>query len=57
MEIKQGRNKMMQTYTNNKRNAIICPNCNVPMLQHQSYGGGIYWFCGTCGCKVERTGL
>lgn len=51
------KDKMIQTYTNKPTIAILCPTCNIPMVQYQSYGGGIYWVCGTCGCKVERTGL
>lgn len=37
--------------------SIICPTCKIPMLQCQSYGGGVYWVCSKCGCKVEQTGL
>lgn len=36
---------------------MFCPTCKVPMLQCQYYGGGIYWTCGKCSCKVESTGL
>ena len=49
------KDKMTQTYTNKSTTSIICPNCNIPMLQYQYYGGGFYWMCGRCGCKVERT--
>ena len=36
---------------------FLCPTCKIPMLQCKYYGGGIYWTCSKCGCKVESTGL
>lgn len=33
-----------------------CPTCRAPMLQRQYGGGGIYWTCSKCGCRVESTG-
>lgn len=51
------KNKIIQTYTNKPTTGILCPTCNIPMLQCQYYGGGVYWICNKCGCKVERTGL
>ena len=60
-EIKQitmfKKNKIKQTYTNKPSTTIFCPTCNIPMLLCQYFGGGIYWVCGNCDCKVERTGL
>ena len=50
------RNQINQTYTNKPTTAILCPTCNIPMLQCQTIGSGIYWFCNRCNCKVERTG-
>lgn len=36
---------------------MICPTCKIIMLQCKYLGGGIYWTCGKCGCKVESTAL
>ena len=44
-----------QTYTNKPTASIFCPTCNIPMLLYQYYGGGFYWVCGQCNCKVEKT--
>lgn len=48
---------MTQTYANKLTTSIFCPACKIPMLQCQYCGGGVYWACGNCGCKVEQTGL
>lgn len=37
--------------------AMICSNCGTPMVQQQYFGGGVYWLCGKCGAKIERTGI
>lgn len=50
-------NTYKQTHTNKPSTSILCPTCNTPMVQCQYYGGGIYWLCDKCGCKVERTGI
>lgn len=34
---------------------MFCPTCKVPMLEYKYYGGGIYWICGKCHCRVEST--
>lgn len=48
------KNKIKQTYTNKPTITILCPTCNIGMLQCQHYGG-VYWICNKCGCRVERT--
>lgn len=35
----------------------LCHTCNIPMLQCKYYGGGIYWICSKCHCRVESTEL
>lgn len=36
---------------------MICPTCKIIMLQCKYCGGGIYWTCSKCGCKIESTGF
>lgn len=36
---------------------MICPTCKIIMLQCKYCGGGIYWTCSKCGCKIESTGI
>ena len=36
---------------------VMCFNCKTIMTQQQYFGGGIYWLCGKCGAKIERTGI
>lgn len=49
--------KDKKTYINKVTTTMLCPTCNIPMLQCQYGGGGIYWTCSKCGCRVESTGL
>ena len=37
--------------------SMKCLKCGTVMIQQQHFGGGIYWLCGKCGSKVERTGV
>jgi ribosomal protein L37AE/L43A len=45
-----------KTCINKVISTMLCPTCKVLMLQRHYYGGGIYWICGKCHCKVESTG-
>ncbi len=35
--------------------AIFCPTCKVIMLRCKYGGGGVYYYCTQCGCRVEST--
>lgn len=49
--------KDKKTYINKITTTMRCPTCRFPMLKCQYGGGGIYWTCSKCGCRVESTGL